>query len=209
MDKQQILETYKVYLLENGKIPTSVYSFCKLLNITESEFYGFYNSLEAIERDFWLQVFESSLTQLEQDPIYQNYSAREKLLAFYFVWIQKMRENRSYVLLKKDNLKLYEIAKNNVLDDFKNAFYKYVDTLIKQGVESREVKERKYISDKYKHGFWLQALFVLNYWVEDTSNNFEMTDAAIEKAVDLSFRLIGEHTMDSLIDFGKFLLTKK
>jgi hypothetical protein len=209
MDKQQILETYKVYLLENGKTPASVYAFCKVLNISESEFYAYYNSLEAIERVFWLVVFESTLKHLEQDPVYQSYSAREKLLAFYFLWIQKLRENRSFVLLKKDALKLYDIPKSNILDDFKNAFYTYVDTLIKQGIETREVKERKYISDKYKHGFWLQALFVLNYWVEDTSNNFEMTDAAIEKAVDLSFRLIGEHTMDSLIDFGKFLLTKK
>ncbi len=59
------------------------------------------------------------------------------------------------------------------------------------------------------HGFWVQALFVLKYWIEDSSINFEMTDAAIEKAVNLSFQLMHSNTLDSLLDFGKFILTRK
>ena len=59
------------------------------------------------------------------------------------------------------------------------------------------------------HGFWLQALFVLKYWLDDNSNQFEMTDAAIEKAVNLSFQLIKSNTLDSLLDFGKFIFTRK
>jgi len=80
---------------------------------------------------------------------------------------------------------------------------------VKIGYETREIKERKFISDKYAHGFWIQALFVLKYWIDDKSTNFEMTDAAIEKAVDVSFKLISDNTIDSLIDFGKFILAKK
>ena len=59
------------------------------------------------------------------------------------------------------------------------------------------------------HGFWVQALFVLGYWINDSSDRFEMTDAAIEKAVQLSFQLIGSNTVDSLLDFGKFMFTGK
>jgi hypothetical protein len=55
----------------------------------------------------------------------------------------------------------------------------------------------------------MQALFVLRYWTKDDSNQFEMTDAAIEKAVNLSFQLISTNTIDSLLDFGKFMFTKK
>jgi hypothetical protein len=208
MDKNNIRETYKLFLLENGKKPASVFAFCKMLNISESEFYNFYSSMEAIEKDIWLSMFESTVEKLKQDDVYRNYSVREKLLAFYFLWIQKLKENRSYILLLKEQFKISDI-KNHKLEDFRKAFYSYIEDLLKAGYETREVKERKYISDKYKHGFWLQALFVLQYWIDDTSSNFEMTDAAIEKAVDLSFRLIGENTFDSLFDFGKFLFVKK
>jgi hypothetical protein len=208
MEKHQILEAYKKHWLENGQKPVSVYSFCKSIDGNEAEFYNFYNSLEAIDKDIWLDLFRSTLAQLENDEIYKNYSAKEKLLAFYFLWVQKLKENRSYILLQKEKFKISDL-KNDTLETFRQAFFEYTANLVKIGYETREIKERKYISDKYAHGFWLQALFVLNYWTTDTSTNFEMTDAAIEKAVDVSFKLISDNTLDSLIDFGKFILAKK
>ncbi len=92
---------------------------------------------------------------------------------------------------------------------FKKAFYEYASGLIREGYLTSEIKERKYISDQYVHGFWVQALFVLKYWIGDRSEQFELTDAAIEKAVNLSFELIHSNTIDSLIDFGKFMFTRK
>jgi len=50
---------------------------------------------------------------------------------------------------------------------------------------------------------------VLRYWIKDDSERFEMTDAAIEKAVNLSFQLISSGTLDSILDFGKFVFARK
>ncbi|WP_073079509.1 TetR/AcrR family transcriptional regulator [Chitinophaga jiangningensis] len=208
MDKQQIRNAYKMYLLENGKEPVSVYMLCKSMDMPESDFYGFYSSLEAVERDIWLAVFEDTLQQLQADETYPQYNAQEKLLSFYFLWVSKLREDRSYFLLQRDIFTVPLIYRNK-LSAFKTAFYDYISGLVKEGYVSTEIKERKYISDQYVHGFWVQALFVLKYWLEDTSDNFELTDAAIEKAVNLSFQLIGSNTFDSLLDFGKFIFMKK
>ncbi len=208
MEKSQLLDAYKKHFLETGKKPASVYAFCKDLHYEEAEFYKCFNCLEAIEKEIWLAIFIDTKNQLENDETYRNYSAKEKLLAFYFLWVQKLKENRSFVLLQRDNLSLAEL-RQDTLESFRKAFLEYIDGLIKTGYDSREIKERKFISDKYGYGFWLQALFVLKYWVDDQSENYEMTDAAIEKAVDLSFRLIGDNTLDSLIDFGKFILAKR
>ena len=208
MEKYQLVEAYKKHWLENGSKPTSVYSFCKSIELNETEFYTFYNSLEALDQDIWLDLFNSTLAKFENDEVYNNYSAQEKLLAFYFLWVQKLKENRSYILLRKSNLKMMDL-RNDSLDSFKKAFHEYAGNLIKLGYETNEIKERKFISDKYATGFWLQALFVLNYWIDDKSVNFELTDAAIEKAVALSFKLISDNTIDSLIDFGKFVMIKK
>jgi hypothetical protein len=208
MEKQQILEAYKKHFLINGKKPNSVYAFCESIGHNEGDFYKCFNSLEAIEKEIWLEIFLTTKNQLEADETYRNYTAKEQLLAFYFLWVQKLKENRSLVLLQKDKLSLAEF-KNDTLESFRNAFLEYAGNLVKHGYDSKEIKERKFISDKYAYGFWLQLLFVLKYWIDDTSENFEMTDAAIEKAVDLSFRLISDNTLDSLIDFGKFILAKK
>ncbi|CAL1519818.1 TetR family transcriptional regulator C-terminal domain-containing protein [Chitinophaga sp. MM2321] len=208
MDKQLIRNAYKLAWLENGKAPVSVYALCKTLDITEAAFYEEYSSLEAIEKDIWLSIFQSTLDQLNTDEIYQQYTAQEKLLAFYFLWVQKLKEDRSYLLLQKKHFRIPDLY-HNKLETFKHAFYNYASDLLKEGYMSSEIKERKYISDQYVHGFWVQALFVLKYWLNDTSTNFEMTDAAIEKAVNLSFQLIRSNTLDSLLDFGKFIFTRK
>lgn len=208
MDKQQLRDAYKLYWLENGKPPVSVYAFCKIVNVPEAEFYDSYSSLETLEKDVWLGIFQETVDQLKADEIYQNYSAREKLLTFYFMWVQKLKADRSYILLQKEKFG-FPVLHQGQLDSFRKAFYKYAEDLIKEGYQTNEIKERKYISDQYVHGFWVQALFVLRYWIDDTSDKFEMTDAAIEKAVQLSFQLIGANSIDGLLDLGKFMFTGK
>ena len=208
MDKHHIRQAFVQYKLEHGTMPNSVFAFCKILNIPEQEFYTFYNSLEVISQDVWLGIFEDTKNQLMSDEVFMQYSSREKLLAFYFLWVQKLKENRSYVLLQKQHISWTKLN-DKELETLKIAFTQFAKDLVRSAELTKEVKERKFISDKYAHGFWLQALFVLKYWIDDTSQNFENTDAAIEKAVNLSFQLISENSLDALVDFGKFILQKK
>lgn len=208
MDKKFIREAYKNYWLENGKRPVSVYAFCQLLALPETTFYDMYSSFDAVEKDLWLSFFQDTVDKLKEDETYRQYSAREKLLTFYFLWVQQLRENRSFILQQKENHRIPGLHLEK-LETFRHAFYDYIRELIKEGYQTGEIKERKYISDQYVHGFWMQALFVLRYWIKDTSERFEMTDAAIEKAVNLSFQLISSNTIDSLLDFGKFMFAGK
>ena len=208
MDKHLIRDAYIKYWLEHGRKPVSVFAFCQQLDIAETAFYDNFASFDAVEKDIWRAFFEDTLEKLKEDETYNNYGVREKLLAFYFLWVQRLRENRSYILLQKDRY-LAPPMHLDKLEGFRIAFYDYVHGLIKEGHQTGEVKERKFVSDQYVHGFWLQALFVLQYWVKDDSPGFEMTDAAIEKAVNLSFQLISTNTLDSILDFGKFVFTRK
>lgn len=209
MENTLIRKKYIDYILEKGEKPKSVYAFAKLLKMNESDFYNFYASFDAIDKDIWKSFFDETLEQLQIDKTYQTYSAQEKLLSFYYMWIAKLRENRSFILTFKDH-RLKTIPMNAIgLHEFKNSFLRYAESLVSEGIETRTITERIFITDKYNYGFWLQTLLVLNYWINDNSTNFENTDAAIEKAVNLSFKLIGSNTLESVIDFGKFILQKR
>jgi hypothetical protein len=211
MEKKEIREAYIKYWLENGKKPVSVYTFVQGLGLAETDFYDKYASFEAVEKDIWRGIFDETLEKLKADETYRAYGVREKLLAFYFLWVQELRGQRSYILLQRERFLAPDIRFEPVdkLEMFRVGFYDYIRELIKEGYVTGEVKERKYISDQYVHGFWVQALFVLRYWIKDDSERFEMTDAAIEKAVNLSFQLIHSNTLDSILDFGKFVFTRK
>ena len=56
---------------------------------------------------------------------------------------------------------------------------------------------------------WLQLLFTMKFWLEDTSKSFEKTDIFIEKAVNASFDLIDIKPLKGILDFGKFLFKEK
>jgi AcrR family transcriptional regulator len=185
-----------------------VYAFAQQLGVSEATFYDNYSSFDAVEKDVWRSFFEETLEKLKVDETYRSYGVREKLLAFYFLWVQQLKEYRSYILLQRERFLAPDLHPDK-LEAFRLAFYEYIRELIKEGYQSGEVKERKYISDQYVHGFWVQSLFVLRYWIKDDSERFEMTDAAIEKAVNLSFQLISSNTLDSILDFGKFVFTRK
>ena len=219
---EKIRNAYTEYVLEHGHQPTSVFQFAKKLKLAEAEFYTHYASFDAIEADIWLAFFTEAKATVEADGTYQSYSVREKLLAFYYTWIELLKGQRSFVVYSYGRLKEGAMtgstsraglrvrregrnAQSRVLFPFKDAFFDYARDLLAEGRESKEVEPRAFITDRYPNALWRQTLFLLNFWVKDASKNFEKTDTAIEKAVNTSFDLIGRSPLDTLFDFARFV----
>lgn len=202
---EKIIQAYIEHFIENGTRPASVFAFAKKLKIKEVEFYEFYNSFELLESDIWVKFFETTRKKIEAEEIYATYSVREKLLAFYYTWVEVLKENRSYVILSWQHIDRKKLKTPTFLSPFKAAFKDFANNLVLEGKESREVAARRYLDERYADAFWLQALLILDFWVKDPSKSFEKTDAFIEKAVNTSFDLIGASALDSVLDLAKFL----
>lgn len=202
---EKIKHAYIEYFLENGTQPASVYAFTKKLKMNESEFYDHFNSFELLESAIWLGFFEETKKKIEAESVYETYSVREKLLAFYYTWIEVLKQHRSYAsqtwrLIDKRKLKTPVF-----MTDLKNAFKDYTKDLVLEGKESREVQARKFLDERYPDAFWLQFLMIIDFWVKDKTKGFEQTDAMIEKSVNTSFDLLGSTALDSVLDFAKFI----
>jgi hypothetical protein len=205
---EKVREAYMAYMLEYGYEPPSIFVFAKSLGLKESEFYNFYNSFTAIKKAIWLGFFSDTLERLHSEEVYMEYSVREKLLAFYYTWIEVLKENRSYVIQTVKEVKKPELTPA-FLKPFKEHFVHFANELLSEGKETEEVVDRPVIGNRYDDGLWLQLLFILNFWVKDDSQGFEKTDAAIEKAVNLSFDLMGKTAIDSLVNFAKFMFQNR
>lgn len=209
--KAKIREAYVDYLLEHGHEPPSVYQFMKMLKMKEAIFYDYYNSFSAIEKDIWKSYFDHTLGRIKSEEVYNEYSVREKLLAFYYTWIEVLKENRSYVTYSVSRMERKGLRWKNTacLHAFKSDFLDFVNDLLAEGKETEEIVDRPLIGSRYDDGLWQQLLFVLKFWVDDDSQGFERTDAAIEKAVNLSFDLMSRSAIDAAIDFARFLYQKR
>ncbi|WP_234733869.1 TetR/AcrR family transcriptional regulator [Tellurirhabdus bombi] len=216
---EKIRKAYTEYVLEHGTPPPSVYQFAKKQKITEGEFYEHYPSFEAIEADIWLAAFTQARQTVEGDDVYQTYSVREKLLAFYYTWIEVLKGQRSFFVFSYGRIRETSAQRgsplagrlgqrwmaSSVWKPFKEAFYDFSRDLLAEGRESKEVEPRPFLSNRYADGLWTQTLLLLDFWINDVSKGFEKTDTAIEKSVNTAFDLIGRSPLDSLFDLAKFM----
>lgn len=202
--KSKIKAAYQDYVLTEGKNPASVYGFAKSNGFSEDEFYQHFQSFDSIVRDIWESLISNTLTRIENGDEYLQFSVREKILTFYYTLVEELRKQRSYVTFTTEGwiipgkVQAPRKAIEKVLEP-------YFEKLISEGYERNELFNRNKVSDFYKKALGLQFWFILDFWVKDSSKDFEDTDAVIEKAVNLGFDLMRENTLDKAFDFAKFL----
>jgi hypothetical protein len=206
--KENLVDAYIDFVLTHEEKPKSVYAFCKMQKIEESDFYNHFNSFEQIEEDQWVLFYQKTREVLASDEVYETFSVREKMLSFYFTWIEQLKKKRSFCTYYYHENRT-QIMMGKGLKSFRDKFKSDIKSLIIEGISKEEIATRSKLSDRYDEGFWLMTLFVLQFWINDQSHAFEKTDAAIEKGVNLAFDMISKGAIDSLFDFGKFMLNNR
>jgi hypothetical protein len=154
-------------------------------------------------------LFDQTLAMMEAQEVYKTYSAKEKLLSFYFTWIEELKKNRSYLLALYQGHSGFRKSMPEELKSFRRKFKDFSTEIILEGKETEQIADRAFISDRYEDALWLETMFIFQYWLKDTSTSFEKTDVAVEKSVNLAFDLMGKSAVDSLLDFAKFLYQSK
>lgn len=204
----QIITLYMGQVLQNNAEPKNVYLFCQDNKIVESDFYAFYGSLEALKQDIWVKFFENVKNTIEADENYLTYSNKNKLLTLYFSLIEILTLNRSYVVfaLKEEKNVLKNLQQ---LKTFRNHFKSFIVDMIDMQTSEEDFKVNKHLKPLYVEGAWVEFLFILKFWLDDTSKGFEKTDVMIEKAVKATFDVLDTTPLDSLVDFGKFVWKEK
>jgi hypothetical protein len=195
---------YIEHLLTHGKRPVSVFKFCQDLGIEESAFYSYAGSFDGLEQRIWTSFIDHVVDRLQSDGEFNTFSSRDKILTFYYALLEELKSNRSFVLLQTDNLNRPAIVPSH-LKGFKASFERFIENTLSLGKDRGEVATRPIIDKRYPKLFWLHMGFILLFWKNDNSADFEQTDAAVEKSVNLAFDLLGKGAVDSAIDLGKFL----
>lgn len=204
----EIILLYMNDVLEMDIAPKNVYVFCKKNNIEESNFYSFFGSLDALKKDIWVKFFENAKATIEKEPTFETYSDKNKLLTLYFTLFEILTLNRSYILFSlKENKEDLKNLKS--LTIFRKYFKDYIVTKIKSKDSELSGNISKVKEPVYSEGAWIQFLFLLKFWMDDTSKGFEKTDVLIEKSVNTIVDLLETKPLESLFDLGKFLWKEK
>jgi len=207
--QEKIIELYMSTLLLDNDLPKTVYAFAHANNFEESEFYKYFSSFEVLEKNIFSLFCENTIALLIENEDYATYEPINKLLTFYYTFFEMLNANRSFVYLKlaKNKNKLDALK---LLSKLRLTFLKYVEAEIYTDSIDLKNKTLNSISKKgVNETAWAQLLFTIQFWIEDSSPNFEKTDIFIEKSVKASFDLKNIKPLESVIDFAKFLWKEK
>lgn len=208
INDNQIISFYMNDVLEHNDDLKNVYTFCKKHEIEESDFYSFFGSLEAIKQAIWIKFFENAVAGIEKEPAFESYSDKNKLLTLYFTLFEILTLNRSYVLVSlNENNQGLKNLKN--LKGFRTHFKEFISSIIESNSSMVNDKVTKVTRPVFSEGAWIQFLFLLKFWMDDTSKSFEKTDILIEKSVNTVVDLLDTKPLESLFDLGKFLWKEK
>lgn len=206
-EQSEWLKAFTDYVQREGRRPRSLTEFCEVQKLAAENMRIYFSTLASLEKAVWLQWFEETLAVLANSGEYKNYSARERLLSFYYTWMDTVKPFRKYMQSAPALPELFS-GVDWFLADVQRAFLKYAKELVQLAAGNEEIMKRPLVQNYYDRALWQQFLFIMNYWLKDKSEEQTKTDEAIERSVNLFFELAGRNQMDSIIDFGKFLFKK-
>lgn len=199
--KDQIKTGYAQYVLEHGHPPESVYKFCKHHELQETDFYNAFPGFPAVEAALWADGIHHTAAILHEDDEFASFPARQKILAALYTYVEQALANRSFMLKTfpgpnpaKASVKKMTCAYNQLVDEWVSA-----------GIENGEIAKRGRLTDVYSNVFALHLLLVIDFWLKDGSEQFQRTDAYIEKTVNLVFELIRTQAVDAAFDLARFM----
>lgn len=203
MEKSELVIEYTNYILEEGKKPLNVFKFCKSLNIEESEFYEFFNSFEAIEKHIFKHFYHETQKVLNSNEEFKEFNSKDKLLSFYYTFIENLTSNRSLVLYLLDSKNPIKGLVN--IHSIKSEFKSFVDSLDLKQIEIPVDQLKQFQNKGMGEIVWGHFLSIIKYWLKDGSSSFEKTDVFIEKSTSVGFELLNFTQLENVVDLGKFL----
>ena len=199
-----IVKWYMETVLEHETMPKSVFKFCKEKGIEEEEFYSFFGSFQGLREAIWERFFANTLQVMQKNKSFGDMSNEDKMLTFFFTLFEALTLNRSYVLF---TLQEHQNSMENLsqLKGLRKNIKTFASELIEERNETKNLKVLRYSPQLFSEGAWVQFLFLLKFWMNDSSPNFEKTDIAIEKSVTTIFQVLETTPLEKVLDFGKFL----
>lgn len=208
LTEQRLIELYMNYVLENEEEPRIVYKFCQINDISEAEFYNFFGSIQGLKNGIWERFFIHTREVMQKSPQYNSFSNREKMLTLYYTFFEILTANRSFVLFTLNREE--PLLKNaGQLKGLRREVKKYTAELVREGNQEQQGRLLRRSETIFSEAAWVQLMFLLRFWMDDNSRQFESTDVAIEKSVNTVFDLFDNTPLERVLDLGKFLWKEK
>lgn len=203
--KEDIIELFMEYVCVHG-LDISIDDFCKVKKVNPDQFIEHLGTIEEAEKIVWEELMIAAIRTVNADPHYATFSKRDRLLSLYYTFFENCSLNEPFLEVSIEHHgKLNAIS---VLKKLKLHFTEYIQGIHEQPIiplGNYEDKINQISNTAVSEAYYAQLLFLIDFWINDDSNEHEKTDIAIEKTVKASMDLVDYTPIKSVLDFGKFM----
>lgn len=207
-EKSKLIQAYKELAVEKEQFPVSIFAVCERAEVPRPHFQNHFGNFIQLQQAIWQDYFYSTIKAIEAAEQYPEYMVREKLLAYYFTFFEVIGQDRAFVKMFERQMGIWNYNPE-CLNQLKPLFLAFLTELVEEGKATEEVAERYVLGNDYPGWHWPQFLYLINFWMRDHSAEFQRTDQAIEKAVNMGFDIMGRNVLDSVFDFARFAFTSR
>lgn len=190
-----ILQAYADMVLEDV-CPITVHQLAQRAGITEEEFYKHFSQVSAVPQRIYDKLGQTLQAKLEGSETYLNYSAREKILAYFFTLFELALAQRSFI--QKTH------CQHGVWQAYEQRFATLMNEVVQEGIASGELRDRLSLSQYYPKLLWPLHQQLVHFWLHDTSPEFADTEKAVEVYCKLPLELMGYNLIDTVAERLKF-----
>lgn len=205
--------------------PWTAYRLMKEMELPQEAFTAHFDSLRALENSIWEDFFDRTVARLDADETFLSYSVREKWLAFCFTLFEELQQSRQYVVwaVSKEQ-SLLPVSLSDLLlvgllpvtqgdwffaRTFRQKTTAWAALTVTEATDTTEFASRPFVTNYYPAAFWWTVQYLIRFWALDHSENFQQTDSATEKTVNLLADLFGHNAIDSGLDLAKFVVQQQ
>lgn len=187
---------------EKGRV--SIPDLVQATKLSATEIYELFPNKKAILAYFYPALVMQYWAMIDEIEDFENYSISEKFSNFIYTMFDLMAERQHFV---KDTFDKLVFRKGSSSD-----FHEETTTLFKEFLTTDgniAVSAGFFMGDTYYKILASQYLFLIKYWLNDTSDNKERTLALSDKLASLFEEIVYNKSLDKGFDLIKFIFGGK
>lgn len=191
-----------LYIQNDGQF--YIKDIARQMDITPAEIFNYFPNKKAILEFYYASLIVRYELMIDEIDDFESYTIGEKLSNFAFTNFDMLREKEAFV---KDTFRDY------ILHPFtKTDFEKEIERLLKQFLQNddRISVSSTLALNSYSYAFLKrQYLELLRFWLNDTSDNKELTMELTDKVTGVLQELLYNPVLDKGLDLLKFMNANK
>jgi hypothetical protein len=187
---------------DKGRV--SIPDLVQATKLSATEIYELFPNKKAILAYFYPALVMQYWAMIDEIEDFENYSISEKFSNFIYTMFDLMAERQHFV---KDTFDKLVFRKGSSSD-----FHEETTTLFKEFLTTDgniAVSAGFFMGDTYYKILASQYLFLIKYWLNDTSDNKERTLALSDKLASLFEEIVYNKSLDKGFDLIKFIFGGK